>query len=217
MHLLLLPLTTAVYCDALPSSLCCVSAYRGMFYQAPVFDQSLCWDMSSVSVINAMFAGSLGSLASYPGCLQPSSAPSPVPTPVPTAIPTLVPTPVPTFVPTYENGATAALMALIEAMQLHVSDLQLHVSDLQSTVATINTVNSDLVSTIVVMQATDADLQSVDSAMAKDMSDIMLRVDRLAEWKRKVRRGTENLTTRRTPRMKISDDDTDDTLNLRRN
>ena len=150
-----------------------------MFYNASDFSQSLCWDMSSSPSVNDMFTGSSGSLASYPGCLpQSSSAPSPVPTPIPT------------FVPTYENGATAALMALIEALQSHVSDLE-------ATIATMQSVDSDVVSTIAVMQATDADLQSVDSALAKDMSDIKLRVDRVAEWKRKVRRGTENLTTRR--------------------
>ena len=113
---------------------------------------------------------------------------------IPILVPTAVPTSVPSASPTV-SGDTAALVALIEALQSHVSDLQ--------------SVDSDLLSTIAVME-------SVDSAMEKDMSDMKINVDRVVEWKRKVRQGTDKLTTRRTPRMKLNDDDTNDTNYQRR-
>ena len=108
-------------------------------------------------------------------------------------------------------------MALIGALQSQVSDLQ-------SKVVTIQSTDSDLQSTVVAMQSVDSDvlstvaaMQSVDSAMEKNMSDTKISVGRVVEWKRKVRQGTDNLATRRTPRMKLNDDDTNDTKNLRRN
>ena len=141
--------------------------------------------------------------------------PTPVPTVLPTAIPTVLPTAIPTVLPTV-SGDTAAIVAIIEALQSHVSDLQSAVVtmqstdlDLQSTLTAMQSVDSDLLSTVAAMQ-------SVDSAMAKDMSDTKIGVSRVVDWKRKVRQGTDKLTTRRTPRMKLNDDDTNDTNNLRR-
>jgi len=115
------------------------------------------------------------------------------------------PTSLPTSRPSspMTSGDTASLMALIETLQSQVADLQ-------STDAAMQSVDSDLLSTVAVME-------SVDSAMEKDMSDLKITVGRVVEWKRKVRQGTDKLTSRRTPRMKLNDDGTNDTNNLRRN
>jgi len=214
--------------SALASSVWCMSTYRQMFYYATAFNQSICWDLGSgvtpsvTSTDGAVIvAGPQGSEYTDDMCVCPVEAvfeedlgnngACTVPTPVPTAMPSAVPTASPTV-----SDDTAALMALIEALQSHVVDLE-------STIVTMQSTESDLQSTVAAMQSVDSDvlltvaaMQSVDSAMEKDMSDMRITAGRVVEWKRKVRQGTDKLTTRRTPRMKRNDDDTNDTNNLRR-
>ena len=79
-----------------------------MFYDASVFDQSLCWDVSPICFTTSMFVMSPGSLAPYPDCLAVNEFPSGEPTGNPTGEPTgtYVPSGEPTGNPTGEPTDT---------------------------------------------------------------------------------------------------------------
>ena len=47
-----------------------VTSMYQMFYNAVLFNQVLCWNCSNVIDNTNIFAGSGGSLSSYPSCLQ---------------------------------------------------------------------------------------------------------------------------------------------------
>ena len=105
--------------------------------------------------------------------------------------------PVPTPVPTSESGDTAALVALIEALQSTVSDLQSTVSAMQSTDSSQAVTIAQQVVKISDQQSFTEDLTAVVEDQAVQMAELRAVVDTVKGWKHKVRQGTDHLSTHR--------------------
>jgi len=95
------------------------------------------------------------------------------------------------------SGDTAALMALIEALQSSVSDLQSTVSVMQSTDSSQAVTISHQVVQISDQQSFTEDLTAVVEDHAVQMAELRAIVANVRGWKHKVRQGTDHLSTHR--------------------
>ena len=170
-----------------------------MFDGAAAFDQVFCWDLQTSSPHGDIHTGPQGSEYTDGVCaclvgsvLEEDKGNNGVCTtlsPFPTAAPTVV--------PTSESGDTAALVALIEALQSTVSDLQSTVSAMQSTDSSQAVTIAQQVVKISDQQSFTEDLTAVVEDQAVQMAELRAVVDTVKGWKHKVRQGTDHLSTHR--------------------
>ena len=175
-----------------------------MFYEAAAFDQVFCWDLKTGSPDSGIHTGPQGSeytdgmcVCSVGSVLEEDKGNNGTCTTlvVPTAVPTVVPSAVPTVVPTAESGDTAALMALIEALQSNVTSLQSTLSAMRSTDSSQAATIAQQVVKISDQQAFTEDLTATVEDHAVQMAELKAVVDTVKGWKQKVRHGTDQLST----------------------
>ena len=182
-----------------------------MFFGAAAFDQVFCWDLKTGSPNSDIHTGSQGSDYTDGVCACPVGSVFEEDKGNNGVCTTLVvPTAAPTVVPTSENGDTAALVALIEALQSTVSDLQSTVSAMQSTDSSQAATIAQQEVKISDQQSFTEDLTAVVEDQAVQMAELRAVVDTVKGWKHKVRQGTDHLSTHR-----ISKGDQDEHRHMR--